>query len=405
MSKSVFVRTKPIVTVGTIGHIDHGKTTLTSVITSLLARRGLAKATSYDEVAKASVKDGRRDDSKIVTISISHVPYETDRRRYTHIDCPGHVDYIKNMITGAAQMDGAILLVSATDGVMPQTAEHVLLARQVQVPAVAAFLNKVDLVEDKEMLELIELEVRDLLRKHGFPADEVPVVRGSALRARDCGCAESECPNCGPIFRLLEAMDRYIPVPPRDVERPFLLQVEHAHSIRGLGTVVTGQIETGTVRPGDPVEIVGLSPEPIPSVVKSIEHFRQILDEGRAGDNVGVLLRGVELEQVDRGMVVARPGTIRPRTVFQAGIYLLGKEEGGRHTPVWRGYQPHFYFRTASVTGTLEFTEGVEMILPGETAVVRVTLQKPVALKENLRFAMREGGLTVGSGLVTGVLG
>jgi elongation factor Tu len=405
MSKTVFVRTKPIVTVGTIGHIDHGKTTLTSVITGLLARRGFARATSYEEVAKASLKDGRRDESKVVTISISHVPYETEARHYTHIDCPGHVDYIKNMITGAAQMDGAILLVSATDGVMPQTAEHVLLARQVQVPAIVVFMNKVDLVEDQEMLELIELEVRDLLQKHGFPGNEIPVIRGSALLARNCGCAEKSCQNCGPILELLESMDRCIPIPARDVEKPFLLQVEDTHSIKGLGTVVTGQVETGIVRPGDPVEIVGLTPDPIPSVVKSVERFRQILDEGRAGENVGVLLRGVELAQVDRGMVVAQPGSMRAMTSFEASIFLLRKEEGGRHTPVFKGYQPHFYFRTASVTGTMEFPEGVEMILPGETAVVRITLQKPVALKANLRFAMREGGLTVGSGIVTRVLG
>jgi elongation factor Tu len=405
MSKTLFVRNKPIVTVGTIGHIDHGKTTLTSVITGLLAKRGMAKATSYDEVAKASIKDGRRDESKVVTIAISHVPYETEARHYTHIDCPGHADYIKNMITGAAQMDGAILLVSATDGVMPQTVEHVLLARQVQVPAVLVFVNKVDLVEDVEMLELIELEVRELLRKHGFPGEDVPVIRGSALRARNCGCAETSCPDCGPIFRLLEAMDRSIPVPVRSVDKPFLLQVEDTHSIRGLGTVVTGQIVAGTVRPGDPVEVVGLTPEPISSVVKSVERFRQILDEGQAGDNVGVLLRGVELEQVERGMVVAKPGSIRPQTAFEANVFMLTKEEGGRHTPIFRGYQPHFYFKTAGVTGSVELPDGIEMLLPGEPCTVLVRLQKPMALKENLRFAMREGGLTVGSGIVTRVLG
>ena len=405
MSKTIFVRTKPVVTVGTIGHIDHGKTTLTSVLTTLLAKKGFATATSYDEVAKASIKDGRRDASKVMTISISHVPYETEARHYTHIDCPGHVDYIKNMITGAAQMDGAILLVSATDGCMPQTIEHVLLARQVQVPAIVVFMNKVDLVEDKELLELIELEIRDLLRKHGFPGDDIPVIRGSALRARDCGCAESACPDCGPISRLLEAMDRTIPVPPREIDKPFLLRVENSHSIKGLGTVVTGQIETGIVRPGDPVEVVGLSPEPVPTVVKSVERFHQILEEGRAGDNVGVLLRGVELTQVDRGVVVAKPDSIQARTSFEANLYLLGKEEGGRRTPVFKGYQPYFYFRTASVTGALELPEGIEMLMPGDAAPVKVTLQKPVALNENLRFAMREGGLTVGSGVVTRVLG
>jgi elongation factor Tu len=404
MSKSAFVRTKPAVTVGTIGHIDHGKTTLTSVITMLLAKKGLAEVTSYDEVAKASIKDGRRDESKVVTISISHVPYETGARHYTHIDCPGHVDYIKNMITGAAQMDGAILLVSATDGVMPQTIEHVLLARQVQVPAIVVFMNKTDLVEDKELLELIELEIRDLLGKHGFPGDDIPVVRGSALRARDCGCAEESCPECGPIFRLLEAMDRTIPVPPRDVEKPFLLNVENVHSIKGLGTVVTGQIETGIVRPGDPVEVIGLSSEAMPSVVKSIERFRRILDEGRAGDNVGILLRGIELTQVDRGMVVAKPASVQARMSFEASLYLLGKDEGGRWSPVFNGYQPYFYFRTASVTGTLELPDGIEMLMPGDTAPVKVTLQKPAALKENLRFAMREGGYTVGRGVVTRVL-
>ncbi len=404
MSKQIFVRSKPVATVGTIGHIDHGKTTLTSVITTLLAKKGFANAVSYDEVAKASIKDGRRDASKVVTISISHVPYETEARHYTHIDCPGHVDYVKNMITGAAQMDGAILLVSATDGCMPQTVEHVLLARQVQVPALVVFMNKVDLVEDKEMLDLIEFEVRDLLRKHGFPGDEVPVIRGSALRARDCGCAESSCPNCGPIFRLLEAMDRTIPVPPRAVEKPFLLQVEDIHSIKGLGTVVTGRIETGIVRPGDAVEVVGYSPDPLPSVVKSVERFRQILDEGQAGDNVGVLLRGIDLTQVDRGMVLAKPGSIQARTAFEANVFLLGKEEGGRRTPVFKGYQPYFYFRTASVTGALELPEGMEMLMPGDTAPVKVSLQKPVALDANVRFAMREGGITVGSGVVTRVL-
>jgi elongation factor Tu len=394
---------KPHVNVGTIGHIDHGKTTLTSVITELLAKRGLARAASYDEVARASEKEGRRDPGKIITIAAAHVPYETETRAYAHVDCPGHVDYIKNMITGAAQMDGAILVVSAADGPMPQTREHVLLARQVQVPAIVVFLNKVDLVEEPEIVEIVELEIRDLLTKYEFPGGEVPVVRGSALRARECGCAEASCAACGPILRLLEALDRYVPVPPRPVERPFLLQVERAYSIKGRGTVGTGRVESGVLHPGDAVEIVGLRPGRRPSVVTSIERFNGLLDEARAGDNVGVLLRGVTFEELERGMVIAAPGTVTPREAFEAEVYCLSKDEGGRKTPVFTGYTPQFYFRTTDVPGVLELPEGIEMVMPGETASLRVKLGKPIAVEPGLRFAIREGGRTVGRGIVSKV--
>ena len=402
MLKQTFRRTKPSVTVGTIGHIDHGKTTLTSVLTSLLAKRGLAQASTYDEVAKASVAHGRRDASKVVTIAIAHVKYETEARHYTHVDCPGHVDYVKNMITGAAQMDGAILVVSAADGPMPQTREHVLLARQVQVPSMVVFLNKVDLVPDAELLDLIEMEIRDLLAKNGF--GDAPVVRGSALQARDCGCAETGCPRCGPVFRLLAALDEHVPVPPRKTEKPFLLQVERAHSIKGRGTVATGRIESGVVRVGDPVEVVGLRPEPVGSVVTGIERFKEILDEGRAGDSVGVLLRGVAIEQVERGMVVAEPGTVTPRTGFEAHLVALSGEEGGRRKPFFAGYQPTFFFRTTNVTGTIGLPDGIEMVMPGDDLPVRVRLQKPAALVEGARFTVRESKLTVGRGVVTKVL-
>jgi elongation factor Tu len=399
MITQTFRRNKPSLTVGTIGHIDHGKTTLTSVLTGLLAKRGLAEATSYDEVAKASAAQGRRDESKIVTIATAHVKYETEARRYIHIDCPGHVDYVKNMITGAAQMDGAILLVSAVDGAMPQTREHVLLARQVQVPAMVVFLNKVDLVEDAEILDLIELEIRDLLEKNGFK--DVPVIRGSALLARNCGCAETNCPRCGSIFRLLAALDESIPVPPRMVDKPFLLQVEKAFSIKGRGTVATGKIETGIVHVGDPVEVVGLRPETVTSVVTSIERFKQILDEGQAGDNVGVLLRGVDIDRVERGMVVAKPKTVTPQSEFEAHLCALSGGDGGRKTPFFGGYQPTFFFRTTSVTGRVDLPEGVEMVMPGDDLVVRVRLQKPVALAEGSKFTLRESNLTVGNGVVT----
>ncbi len=400
MAKEKFKRDKPHVNVGTIGHIDHGKTTLTAVITSILSKKGLAKAKSYDEVAKASEKDGRRDPTKILTIAISHVEYQSEKRHYAHIDCPGHVDYIKNMITGAAQMDGSILVVSAADGPMPQTKEHVLLARQVQVPAMVVFLNKVDLVDDKDLLDLVEEEIRDLLKKHEFPGDKIPVIRGSAKKAQECGCAKSECPNCGPIFKLVEAMDESIPLPVREVDKPFLMQVEDVFSIKGRGTVGTGRIERGVVKVGDEVEIVGLR-ETRKSVVTGVEMFNKELDQGQAGDNVGVLLRGVEKDELERGMVIAKPGSITPHTDFEGHIYALSKEEGGRHTPFFKGYRPQFYFRTTDVTGTVELKQGVEMVMPGDDTTIDVKLITPIAMDENLRFAIREGGRTVGSGVVT----
>jgi len=352
--KEKFVRTKPHLTVGTIGHIDHGKTTLTSVITSTLARHGLAAAVSYEGVAKASAAQGRRDASKILTIAQAHVSYETAARAYTHVDCPGHVDFIKNMIVGAAQMDGAILLVSAVDGVMPQTREHVLLARQVAVPAMVVFINKTDLVDDPELLDVVELDARELLSRHGFPGERVPVVRGSAAKARDCGCAARDCASCGAIHRLLDALDEAIPLPPRRTERPFLLQVEHVHSIKGLGTIGTGRIETGVVRVGDEVEIVGLAAETRRTVVTGIERFGRVLDEGRAGDNVGLRLRNVDKRALRRGMVVAVPGSITPHTEFEAHVFVLSEQEGGRRTPIFKGYCPQFFFRTTDVTGAVE---------------------------------------------------
>ena len=391
MGKEVFKRTKPHVNVGTIGHIDHGKTMLTSVITNLLAKKGMAKA---------SEKDGRRDPTKILTIAISHVEYQSDKRHYAHIDCPGHVDYIKNMITGAAQMDGAILVVSAADGPMPQTKEHVLLARQVQVPAMVVFLNKIDLVDDKDLLDLVEEEIRDLLNKHEFPGAKTPVIRGSAKKAQECGCAKPECPNCGPIYKLVVAMDDFIPLPVREVDKPFLMQIEDVFSIKGRGTVGTGRIERGVVKVGEDVEIVGLR-ETRKSVVTGVEMFNKELEQGQAGDNVGILLRGVEKDELERGMVVAKPASITPHTKFEGHIYALSKEEGGRHTPFFKGYRPQFYFRTTDVTGAVELKQGVEMVMPGDDTTIDVELITPVAMDENLRFAIREGGRTVGSGVVT----
>ncbi len=401
MAKEKFKRTKPHVNVGTIGHIDHGKTSLTAVMTGILAKNGLAQAVSYDQVAKASEKDGRRDPTKILTISISHVEYQSDKRHYAHIDCPGHVDYIKNMITGAAQMDGAILVVSAADGPMPQTKEHVLLARQVQVPAMVVFLNKIDLVDDKELLDLVDLEIRDLLTKNDFPGDKTPIIRGSALKARECGCAKPECPHCGPILKLVEAMDSFIPLPVREVDKPFLMQIEDVFSIKGRGTVGTGRIERGVMKVGDDCEIVGLMQETRKSVITGVELFNKELERGEAGDNVGVLLRGVEKDQLERGMVVSKPGSITPHTEFEAHIYALSKEEGGRHTPFFPGYRPQFYFRTTDVTGEVKLKSGVEMIMPGDDTTIDVKLITPIAMDENLRFAIREGGRTVGSGVVT----
>jgi elongation factor Tu len=403
MAKEKFQRTKEHVNVGTIGHIDHGKTTLTAAMTMILAKAtgGATKVKSYDEIAKASEKDGRRDPTKIITIAIAHVEYQSEKRHYAHIDCPGHVDYIKNMITGAAQMDGAILVVSAVDGPMPQTKEHVLLARQVNVPYVVVFLNKIDLVEDKELVDLVELEIRDLLKKNDFPADTLPVIRGSASKAIACGCSTRECQWCGSIFQLTDAMDQSIPAPKREVDKPFLMQIEDVFSIKGRGTVGTGRIERGVMKPGDEAEIVGLRPEIRKSVVISVEMFNKELESGQAGDNVGILLRGVEKDDLERGMVVAKPGSITPHTEYEAHIYVLSGEEGGRKTPFFTGYRPQFYFRTTDVTGEVLLKQGTEMVQPGDDVTVDVKLITPIAMDVNQRFAIREGGKTVGSGVVT----
>ncbi len=404
MGKEKFVRTKPHVNVGTIGHVDHGKTTLTSAITKVLSARNLATFMTYDQIAKASESQGRRDETKILTIAISHVEYETDKRHYAHIDCPGHHDYIKNMITGAAQMDGAILVVSAVDGPMPQTREHILLARQVNVPAIVVFINKVDLMDEPELVDLVEVEVRDLLSKYEFPGNDTPVVRGSATKALQCGCGKDDCSNCQPILELMRKVDEFIPTPQREVDKPLLMAIEDVFSISGRGTVVTGRIERGKVKVGEEVELVGLHPETKRSVVTGVEMFRKILDEGVAGDNVGLLLRGIEKNDVERGMVVAAPGSITPHTKFKAQIYALKKEEGGRHTPFFGGYRPQFYFRTTDVTGTVTLPEKVEMVMPGDNAEIEVELIQPVALEKESRFAIREGGKTVGAGVVTQII-
>ncbi|QER41462.1 elongation factor Tu [Thermodesulfobacterium sp. TA1] len=398
MAKQKFERKKPHLNVGTIGHIDHGKTTLTSAITKVLSTKGYAQWIPFDSIDKAPEEKARG-----ITIQLAHVEYESDKRHYAHIDCPGHADYIKNMITGAAQMDGSILVVAATDGPMPQTREHVLLARQVNVPAIVVFMNKVDMVDDAELLDLVELEVRELLSKYGFPGDEVPVVRGSALKALECGCGKEECEWCGRIWELIKAMDDYIPEPVRDVEKPFLMPVEDVFSISGRGTVVTGKVERGVLKPGEEIEIVGLRPT-VKTVATSIEMFRKILDEALPGDNVGVLLRGIGKDEVERGQVLAKPGSIKPHTKFKAEVYVLKKEEGGRHTPFFNGYRPQFYFRTTDVTGVVKLPEGVEMVIPGDNVELEVELIKPVALEEGLRFAIREGGRTVGAGVVTKII-
>jgi elongation factor Tu len=399
MAKETFVRDKPHVNVGTIGHIDHGKTTLTAALTKVAASRGWGKYVSYDEVAKASESQGRRDDTKILTISSSHVEYSSGKRHYAHVDCPGHQDYVKNMITGAAQMDGAILVVAADDGPMPQTREHVLLARQVGVPEIVVFLNKVDTVDDPELLELVELELRELLSEYDFPGDKTPIVRGAAARAIDCGCGKDECPVCGPIIKLLETIDSYIPEPKREKDKPFLLPIEDVFSISGRGTVVTGRIEEGKVRMGEEVEIVGLR-ETRKTVCTGVEMFNKTLDSGEAGDNVGILLRGIKKEDVERGMVVAAPRSILPHTKFHGEIYVLSKEEGGRHSPFFTGYRPQFYFRTTDVTGTIALPTGTEMVMPGDNVSIDVVLGTPIAMHEGLRFAVREGGRTVASGVV-----
>ena len=403
MAKGVFERNKPHVNVGTIGHVDHGKTTLTSAITKVLADKGLCNYRSYDQIAKASEKDGRRDDTKILTIATAHVEYASEKRHYAHVDCPGHADYVKNMITGAAQMDGAILVVSAADGTMPQTREHILLARQVNVPAIVVFMNKVDLVDDPELLDLVELEVRELLSKYDFPGDDIPVIRGSATAAL-AGTPE----GIKHIEELANALDTYIPEPVRQVDKPFLMPVEDVFSIKGRGTVGTGRIERGQIKVGQAIEIVGLG-ETKNSVVTGVEMFNKTLDEGQAGDNVGLLLRGVEREQLERGMVLAAPKSITPHTKYECQIYVLTKEEGGRHTPFFAGYRPQFYFRTTDVTGAvleLRAADGskAEMCMPGDHILGVVELMYPIAMDEGLRFAIREGGRTVGSGVVSKVL-
>jgi len=398
MAKPKFERTKPHVNVGTIGHVDHGKTTLTAAMTKVLSNYGLADFTPYDQIDKAPEEKERG-----LTIQIAHIEYETENRHYAHVDCPGHADYIKNMITGAAQMDGSILVVAASEGAMPQTREHVLLARQVNVPYIVVFMNKVDMVDDPELLDLVELEVRDLLNEYEFPGDEVPVVRGSALKALECGCGKRECEHCGPIWELLDAVDEYIPTPQRDVDKPFLMPIEDIFSITGRGTVVTGRVERGRLTPGDEVEIVGIR-ETRRTVATSLEMFRKVLDEAIAGDNVGVLLRGVDKDEVERGQVLAAPGTITPHMKFEAQVYVLTKEEGGRWTPFFEGYRPQFYFRTTDVTGTVHLPEGVEMVMPGDNVNLTVELMVPIAMEEGLRFAIREGGHTVGAGVVTKII-
>jgi elongation factor Tu len=399
MAKETFQRTKPHVNVGTIGHVDHGKTTLTAAMTAVQARKQLAKFKSYDEVAKASEAHGRRDATKILTIATSHVEYETEKRHYAHIDCPGHADYVKNMITGAAQMDGAILVVSAADGPMPQTREHILLARQVDVPCLVVFLNKVDLVDDPELLDLVEMEVRELMGKYDYPGDDIPVIRGSALPALQ-NPEDPEKAKC--IQELMDALDEYVPLPQREVDLPFLMSVEDVFSIKGRGTVATGRIERGRIKVGEEVEIIGLI-ETQKTIVTGVEMFNKTLDRGEAGDNVGCLLRGTKKDQVERGQVLAAPGTITPHTKFDAQVYVLTQEEGGRHTPFFSGYRPQFYFRTTDVTGALNL-KGAEMCMPGDNIVMEVSLGKHVAMEKGSRFAVREGGRTVGSGVVVGVV-
>ena len=398
MAKEVFTRTKPHVNVGTIGHIDHGKTTLTGAILAVQQAKGFAKAKSYADIAKGGTV---RDATKTVTIAVSHVEYETDNRHYAHIDCPGHADFIKNMITGAAQMDGAILVVSAADGPMPQTREHVLLARQVNVPALVVFLNKVDLVDDPELLELVELELRELLTHHGFPGDDIPIVRGNSLGAYN-NPTDPEASKC--IGELMDAIDSYIPEPPREVDKPFLMAVEDVFSIEGRGTVATGRIERGLVKVGEEVSIVGFSNEPRKTICTGVEMFNKTLDQGQAGDNVGLLLRGVKREDIERGQVIVKPGSITPHTNFEAEVYVLSKDEGGRHTPFFSGYRPQFYFRTTDVTGTAKLLGDAEMCMPGDSVKMEIELISPIAMDANVRFAIREGGRTVGSGVVTKVI-
>ncbi len=398
MSKEKFERKKPHVNVGTIGHVDHGKTTLTAAITKVLATKGWSKFVAYDQIDKAPEERERG-----ITIATAHVEYETANRHYAHVDCPGHADYVKNMITGAAQMDGAILVVSAADGPMPQTREHVLLARQVNVPYIVVYLNKCDMVDDKELMDLVELEVRELLTKYEFPGDKIPIVKGSALKAMECGCGKDGCQKCQPIYDLMKAVDEYVPVPQRDVDKPFLMPVEDVFSISGRGTVATGRVERGKVKVGEEVELVGIRPT-AKTVVTGVEMFRKLLDEGMAGDNVGVLLRGLKREEVERGQVLAKPGSITPHKKFKAEVYILTKEEGGRHTPFFNGYRPQFYFRTTDVTGVCTLPKNVEMVMPGDRVTMEVELITPIAMDKELRFAIREGGHTVGAGVVAEVI-
>ncbi|NIK74021.1 elongation factor Tu [Thermonema lapsum] len=394
MAKETFQRTKPHVNIGTIGHVDHGKTTLTAAITHVLAKKNLAEARDFSSIDNAPEEKERG-----ITINTAHVEYQTEKRHYAHVDCPGHADYVKNMVTGAAQMDGAILVVAATDGPMPQTREHILLARQVGVPAIVVFMNKVDLVDDEELLDLVEMEIRELLSKYEYDGDNIPVVRGSAL-----GALNNEPRWVATVEELMNVVDEYIPTPERLVDKPFLMPIEDVFSITGRGTVATGRIERGVIKTGDPVEIIGMGEEKLTSTVTGVEMFRKILDRGEAGDNVGLLLRGIEKTQIRRGMVICQPGTVTPHKKFKAEIYVLSKEEGGRHTPFFNNYRPQFYFRTTDVTGTIQLPEGVEMVMPGDNVTITVELQKPIALEKGLRFAVREGGRTVGAGQVTEIL-
>jgi elongation factor Tu len=398
MAKKKYERKKPHVNIGTIGHIDHGKTTLTSAITRCLANYGRAEWIPFDQIDKAPEEKERG-----ITIATAHVEYETEKRHYAHVDCPGHADYIKNMITGAAQMDGAILVVGANDGPMPQTREHILLARQVGVPSMVVYLNKVDMVDDPELIELVELELRELLTAYEFPGDKIPIIKGSALKALECGDGKPDCPHCKSIFELLDACDSYIPEPVRDTDKPFLMPIEDVFSISGRGTVVTGRVERGIVKPSDEVEIVGFKATQ-KTVATSVEMFRKILDSGQAGDNIGVLLRGTKKDEVERGQVLAKPGSITPHSNFKAQVYVLNKEEGGRQTPFFNGYRPQFYLRTTDVTGIVKLPEGVEMVMPGDDVLVTVELVTPIALEKEVRFAIREGGRTVGAGVVTEII-
>ena len=398
MAKQKFERTKPHVNVGTIGHVDHGKTTLTAAITLCLSKAGGAEVMAYDQIDKAPEEKARG-----ITINTAHVEYETETRHYAHVDCPGHADYVKNMITGAAQMDGAILVVSAADGPMPQTREHILLARQVGVPYIVVFMNKADQVDDPELLELVEMEIRELLNEYEFPGDDIPIITGSALKALECGCGSRDCPNCKCIWELMDAVDSYIPTPERDNDKPFLMPIEDVFTITGRGTVVTGRVELGGGRVSETIEIVGLQDESKKTVVTGVEMFRKLLDYAETGDNIGCLLRGIERKEVERGQVLSQPGSIHPHTKFKGQVYVLTKEEGGRHTPFFNGYRPQFYFRTTDVTGVAHLPEGVEMVMPGDNVDMDIELITPIAIEEGLRFAIREGGRTVGSGVVIGI--